>query len=188
MSGEATTAEPHPRLSPLSLGDLLDQTFAIYRRRLRTFLGIAALVQVPVALVSLPLATMSTGYFEQLTRGAPDALALLSAFGGPILVLGALALVLNLAAWVVEIGAVSWTTAETYQGAQPRLEDAMRWAGQRFWPLSRLLLVFGLAFVGLVAPGRGADLPPGPALHQPARPCRLPGSICWSSGAWLPVC
>jgi len=90
VSGEATTAEPHPRLSPLSLGDLLDQTFAIYRRRFRAFLGIAALVQVPVALVGLPLATMSTGYFEQLTRGAPDALAVLSAFGGPILVLGAL--------------------------------------------------------------------------------------------------
>jgi hypothetical protein len=149
VSREATTAEPHPPLSPLGLGDLLDRTFAIYRRGFRTFIAIAALVQVPVALVSLPLATMSTGYFEQLTRGAPDALAVLSTFGGPILALGALVLVLNLAAWVVEIGAVSWTTAETFRGAQPRLQGALRWAGQRFWPLLRLLLVFGLAFLGL---------------------------------------
>jgi hypothetical protein len=142
-------AEPSPRLSPLGLGDLLDQTFAIYRRDFRTFLGIAALVQVPVALVSLPLATTSTGYFEQLARGARDGLALLSAFGGPILVLGALALILNVAAWVVEIGAVCWATAEAYRGARPRLEDAIRWAGRRFWPLLRLLLLYGLTFLGL---------------------------------------
>jgi hypothetical protein len=142
-------AEPHPRLGPLTLADVLDQTFAIYRRGFRTFLGIAALVQVPVALVTLPLATTSTGYFEQVSRGATDGLALLSAFGGPILVLGALAVILNLIAWVVEIAAVCWATAESYQGGQPRLEAAMRWARQRFWPLLRLLVVYGLTFVGL---------------------------------------
>jgi hypothetical protein len=141
--------EPSPRLSPLGLGDLLDQTFAIYRRHFRTFLGIAALVQVPVALVTLPLATASTGYLEQLTRGARDGLALLSAFGGPILVFSVLALILNVAAWVVEIGAICWSTAESYRGAQPRLEYAIRWAGHRFWPVLRLLLVLGLTFVGL---------------------------------------
>ena len=46
-------------LLPRGLGALLDETFAIYGRHLRRWLVIAALVQVPVGLVSLGLGQLS---------------------------------------------------------------------------------------------------------------------------------
>lgn len=50
----------HPQaLLPRGLGALLDETFAIYGRHLRHWLAIAAIVQVPVGLVSLGLGQLS---------------------------------------------------------------------------------------------------------------------------------
>ncbi len=46
-------------LLPRGLGALLDETFAIYGRHLRRWLVIAALVQVPVGLISLGLGQLS---------------------------------------------------------------------------------------------------------------------------------
>lgn len=42
-----------PRLRPMALGDMFDAAFRLYRRYFFTFMGIAALLQVPMAIVQL---------------------------------------------------------------------------------------------------------------------------------------
>lgn len=47
------TARSVPRLSPLSAGQILDRAIRLYRRNFFTFVGIIAVVQVPLSLLSL---------------------------------------------------------------------------------------------------------------------------------------
>ncbi|MCU0492302.1 MAG: glycerophosphoryl diester phosphodiesterase membrane domain-containing protein [Chloroflexaceae bacterium] len=46
---------PLPNLRPMSLGDLLDATFRLFRNNFLTFIGIAALMQLPFILLQLVL-------------------------------------------------------------------------------------------------------------------------------------
>ena len=43
--------ESMPRLRPMSIGDMLDAAFRLYRRHFLTFIGIVALLQVPMAIL-----------------------------------------------------------------------------------------------------------------------------------------
>ncbi len=43
--------ESTPRLRPMSIGDMLDAAFRLYRRHFLTFIGIVALLQVPMAIL-----------------------------------------------------------------------------------------------------------------------------------------
>jgi hypothetical protein len=66
--------EQAPHLKPLDLGDLLDTTFRLYRNNFLTFLGIAALLQIPMLVLQL-----LTGIF--LNRAvSTDMLRLMSEF------------------------------------------------------------------------------------------------------------
>ena len=40
-----------PRLRPMSIGDMLDAAFRLYRQHFLTFIGIVALLQVPMAML-----------------------------------------------------------------------------------------------------------------------------------------
>lgn len=44
---------PAPRLRPMAIGDLFDAAFRLYRKHFITFIGIAALLQVPMTIVQL---------------------------------------------------------------------------------------------------------------------------------------
>lgn len=55
-----------PQLRPLGLGDILDGTFRLYRSNFVTFLGIVALLQVPIALLRLLLAVLLGNPLDQL--------------------------------------------------------------------------------------------------------------------------
>jgi hypothetical protein len=48
-------ATPMPRLRPMSIGDMFDAAFRLYRKHFVTFIGIAALLQVPMTIVQLVL-------------------------------------------------------------------------------------------------------------------------------------
>ena len=43
--------EATPRLRPMSVGDMLDAAFRLYRQHFLTFVGIVALLQVPMAII-----------------------------------------------------------------------------------------------------------------------------------------
>ncbi len=66
-----------PRLRPLDLGDLLDAVFRLYRSNFLTFIGIVALVQVPMIVLHIG-ATMIFG--EGVTTDAMHLAHMLSTF------------------------------------------------------------------------------------------------------------
>ncbi len=143
-------------LRPLGIGDLLDELFAIYRRRFRTFVGISAVVQIPIALLSLPHATTTPGYYlfavlsgqaNSLANNLADASRQSSSVAS---VLAVLIVVLAVVGSVLELAAITAATSAYYVGEQPSVERSYRQAVGRFWPLVRLALLLALVFTGLV--------------------------------------
>ena len=55
-----------PQLRPLSLGELLDRAIRLYRRNFFRFVGIIAIVQIPITLISLMISLLTLGDFVQL--------------------------------------------------------------------------------------------------------------------------
>ncbi len=61
------TVSPIPRLRPLGLGELLDQAIRLYRRNFLTFIGIIAVMQIPLTVLQLGASLLAfSGFFAQL--------------------------------------------------------------------------------------------------------------------------
>lgn len=73
----ATTSSTAPRLRPMDLGDILDGVFSLYRSNFLTFVGIIALLQVPVILLQL---TMVVVFNQGVTADLQGLIRLLPEF------------------------------------------------------------------------------------------------------------
>lgn len=56
------------KLRPLGMGELLDHAFRLYRRNFFTFIGIIAIVQIPITLLSLLNAVLNANNLASLTQ------------------------------------------------------------------------------------------------------------------------
>jgi hypothetical protein len=134
-------------LRPLSLGELLDRTFTLYRNHFWVFVGIMA---IPSA-VAVPM-----NFFAYNKQGSP------LAFGNP----QAQAAALTLPFWgffaifwlvySLAMGAAAHAVAEAYLGRDPTVRGAYAGVRARFWPLIGLVLnvflrVFGVFVVLVIA-------------------------------------
>ena len=150
-------ADRTPTLRPLALGDVLDELFALYRRGFKTFIGIAALVHVPLALLTLPLLPAYTTIMQRIADNPSDASALLTTFSETALVLLGLLVVVIVVASVIgailELAATCYATSALYLGHEPTVGGSYREALARFWPLLRLSLLVGTLFMGLIVLG-----------------------------------
>ncbi|MFN8501661.1 glycerophosphoryl diester phosphodiesterase membrane domain-containing protein [Kouleothrix sp.] len=151
---------PQPRLRPMALADMLDTAFRLYRRHFLTFVGIVALLQVPMAIVQF-LAQMP--YAQALQRMASRPLA-----PGPspfdifsfsqIIAYYALIVLLSVVQYLVVYnlitGALANAIARSYLGQPISIVAAYRIGARRVLALIGASLVpfvlFLLAF-GLVA-------------------------------------
>ncbi len=145
------------RLRPLEIGDLLDETFRMYRRHFLLFAGISLLLAVPsAALVGLLLGWLSI--FLQQTSGT-------SSLSGPIGALGAtsliailgMALVVNVLILPFSHGAVTYAACESAVGRPVNLGGVLRGVWRRYFPLFGYFLLFNqytayLALLLCVAP------------------------------------
>jgi hypothetical protein len=141
-------ADRVPSLRPLGVGDVLDELFAVYRRGFKTFVGITALVQVPLAVLALPIYAASSRFGQRMVD-TEDLMAALEALGGATAALGALLALLSLVGTILMIAAASYATSAIYLGQQPSIGEAYRFALDRFWGLIGLGLVYFAIFVGL---------------------------------------
>lgn len=120
------------RLRPLDIGDVLDETFRIYRRRFVPIITTMAVVVVPSSLLSLVLILLtgiSGPNFERaIERG--DYAGLIVG-GGVFFVLGIFTAVLSLAA----VGAVTLIASGGVLGQQVSVGEAYRHAFSRFWSM-----------------------------------------------------
>jgi hypothetical protein len=156
-------------LRPLSLGELLDRTFTLYRNHFWVFVGIMAVPAsfgIPVSYVSL--AFQGTTFSAGKTPLTP----------APSLILGYLAgffafAILLILVHSIALAAVTHAVSEAYLGRRSTVRDSYRSIHGKFWRLmgvifnvalrlfGLLMLVFvviagiGALLIGALAPARG---------------------------------
>jgi hypothetical protein len=125
------------RLRPLEIGDLLDETFRMYRRHFFLFAGISVVLAIPAAaLAGYSFVTFFGAFLQQLSTGqSPDFTALNQATG--IILLGAL---VNIALYPF-VYAISFAVCQSALGRPVTAWGAFRGAGRRYFQLLGYFIV-----------------------------------------------
>ncbi|MGH2459761.1 MAG: hypothetical protein ACRDIY_12935, partial [Chloroflexota bacterium] len=118
----------HPR--QMGIGDLLDETFHLYRRHFFLLAASQAVFFVPLAVVQLALVPRSTGRLSSTPL-----------FPGATAVYVALVLIGE----VIVLGATMHAVSAAYLGETIGVRECYARACRRLWPLYRLSLLYGMA-------------------------------------------
>jgi hypothetical protein len=149
-----------PALRPLSLGEILDRTFSLYRRHFVLFAGITA---VPYLLI-LGMNLWQTIFMKvpQITTKGPLGMEIhrpaaptgIMALG---LVWGIVALVVYLIAYLFSQGGTIYAVSELYLGRTATVESSLRRVWGQLASLAGVIilngLVVGIGFIFLIIPG-----------------------------------
>lgn len=135
-----------PSLRPLRLGELLDQAIRLYRRNFLTFVGIIAVVYVPITILQTAAGALMTSSMLGLSQSSPEQIfsnpqywiGMLSTF---VLVFVQIFLVQGIAT-----GALARAVGDNYLGRQTGIFEAYRGIGKS-WPS----LLGALLFLGLLS-------------------------------------
>jgi hypothetical protein len=140
------------RLRPLEIGDLLDETFRLYRRHFLLFAGISVILAIPsAALYGLALGLLTASASE--ATSASDVGVLTGFVGG----MGA-ALVVSVALLPFTNGAVIYAACESAAGRPVTAGGVFTGVLRRYFPLLGYFLLFNtvtasIAFALCIAPG-----------------------------------
>jgi hypothetical protein len=141
-----------PSLHPMNIGDILDQTFTLYRKNFKTILGIVAVVNVPLLVLEtlglLSLLPMFPTAFDTPPRTLPrdpfanlDPNLLASVIIGIVSFVG-LAVLVTVIATIFQQAALALVVSENYLGRSLTLLEAYRRALRRWQPLLFTALLF----------------------------------------------
>jgi len=137
-------------LRPLSLGEILDRTFTLYRNNLLLFVGLAAIPRLPSLIAGLLQLQINGGTISVSQGGLSGLTGSTIAF---VLVTWALALVGYLYAQGASVAAVS----ELYLSRPISISQALRRVTDEIGPLLGALMLNGLVilvgFIFLIVPG-----------------------------------
>jgi hypothetical protein len=148
-------------LRPLSLGELLDRTFSLYRSHFLLFLGISAIPRVFVLLIQLAqtLVSPTTGIFTapsnpnlpgQFPVFSPEGMAYAALFGFAALIATVLASMLTQGATVLAV-------SDLYLGRETTIGGAFRRVWHELGTIFGVAVLSGLAVIGgfilLIIPG-----------------------------------
>lgn len=141
-------------LRPLSLGEILDRTFSLYRRHFILFVGIFALTQLPSFGVNLARVQMIQPPVVHLPGGPPPNLTnVFSTFNTGTLI----SVLLSVAAYLFNHGGTVFAASESYLGRSTTIEASLRHAWGKLGKLFLVVLLNAAAILGglilLVAPG-----------------------------------
>jgi Membrane domain of glycerophosphoryl diester phosphodiesterase len=139
-------------LRPLSLGEILDRTFSLYRRHFVLFLGITAIPHLLILGVNLTQAMFTSLPARTAQQNAEQFQGrvsnVFSAFG---LLAGLIAIVVYLVAYLFAQGGTIYAVSEIYLGRQTTIGASLK----RMW--GQLLNLFGVTVLNGLAIG-GATL------------------------------
>jgi len=144
-------------LRPLSLGEILDRSFSLYRQNFLLFLGIAAIPQLFVLVLNL--AQVFLGLSKNTVQpGRPAAVPAVPPAAVPALfVIGLLGAVVYLVAYLLSQGATVSAVAEIYLGRTTTIGEALRKARGELGVLFGVTMLNGLVtvlgFIALIIPG-----------------------------------
>jgi hypothetical protein len=131
------------RLRPLETGDLLDETFRMYRRHFPLFAGISVIVSIPAAALSgLSYYAVLGGLLTPTGTGQPDVNALQTSLVG--LGIGAL---INIALMPFYYGAVTFAACESALGRPVTAGGVVRAVLRRYFPLLGYWLLIWLMVI-----------------------------------------
>lgn len=127
-------------LRPMSLGEVLDRTFTLYRERFLLFAGIAALPQLLLLLFKFCALLVTRA--SVTGTGTPSS----GLIGGAILG-GLLGLLLVVFAFAITQAATIWAVSELYLGREPSVRDAYLNAKGMILVVIGVSILVGLATV-----------------------------------------
>jgi hypothetical protein len=139
-------------LRPLTLGELLDRSFRLYRQHFWLFVGIMAVPSALALALALVVAMINP---DQAGRPAPDqmgrdeAIATMIWFLGMAVVMVVMTVV-YLIAYAVALGATTVAVSELYMGRPVTIKGAYAPLRGRIGRLILVLMLLGLRFAGLV--------------------------------------
>jgi hypothetical protein len=137
------------RLRPLEIGDLLDETFRMYRRHFLLFAGISAILSIPSAASSgVNYLSLFGSLFEPSTTAEPDTTALLAGQLAQFVAIG-----INVALLPFGYGAVIYAACESALGRPVTAGGIFRAVLRRYFPLlGFFLLIAVMALVFCLIP------------------------------------
>lgn len=144
-----------PTLRPLGVGEIIDVAIKIYTRNLGTFLGLTAIIYIPIAIIAVLgfLSVLPEGSFVQdntlyFPFGADDT---------PFVVFAIAFGILSYLFALLATAAGTRAVADAYLGTKPTIGKSYAAVGRRIGSLFWLVLLFFIAvaigFVLLVLPG-----------------------------------
>ncbi len=125
-----------PVLRPLALGELLDHTFQLYRKKFLLFVGIAAIPHLIVLIVQVAL--------QSAIYTAPSAAFSPGMIAAGVAVFG-LAMLLYLCATAVSQAAIAVAVSETYMGREISIWGTYSKAKGKFLSVLALMIGLGIA-------------------------------------------
>jgi hypothetical protein len=142
-----------PDLRPLSIGELLDRSFSIYRRNFVLFLGISAIPHLLVLAVQLARVAFTANSFPVFPGATPEFQADSSGFSveglpgaAAFFVLG---LVVSAIAYLFSQGGTVFAVSELYLGRETTIGQSLRRVR------GELISLFFVVFFGYLAIGAG---------------------------------
>jgi hypothetical protein len=136
-------------LRPLSLGEILDRTFSLYRSNFLLFMGITAIPQLLILAVHLAQLLLF-GYIGT-TRIDPTRTALSGGMAAGALLSGLLATVVYIAAYLFAQGGTVYAVSELYLGRTTTIGESLRRMRGQAMNLFGVTLLNGIAIlVGLI--------------------------------------
>lgn len=138
-----------PTLRPLGLGELLDQAIRLYRRNFLTFIGIIALVYVPVMVLQTASTTLLSSSMLGFASSSPDEIFSNYAYWiGMFSTLG-VAFIQFILVQGIATGALTRAVADNYLGSRTGILDAYRGIRGSWLKLVGALLFLGLVLIGV---------------------------------------
>ena len=138
-------------LRPLSLGELLDRTFFLYRRHFLLFIGIAA---VPYLVILVPVLAGLILYGLPAHSGPPSFVPAAAVVGIVLIILVAIA---GFVAFLYSAGASVFAVSEIYAGRHASIRGSFRLVRGKGWILLGIMFLSGLivmaGFIALIVPG-----------------------------------
>ena len=133
-------------LRPLSIAELFDRSFRLYRNNFVTFLGIVVLTQLPLVLFQIALAALAD------TSADLNRTLFMDQLVGTAAVASIIAAILSLIFTQVGAAALTKAISDSYLGRQINFWDAFQRIGGTWFTLIFATIVAGLVLVGLAIP------------------------------------
>jgi hypothetical protein len=144
------------QLKAMSVAELLDETIRLYRHNFLTFVGIVALLQVPMTILSTVLSAYFSQRYLTVLQGLrqPGTMPSDAFMRGYFLFIGVILLVSvvdTLVVYNLLTAALAKAISNRYLGETVSIGSAYRYVLGRFWSLLGALLMLLLITFGIVA-------------------------------------